>query len=141
MITYTAEVDALRALARKVSAFDKAIKVNPVAGPAVREGMIFMAYHAERHASQITHRDTWTLYRSYVTDFVQIGDKAQSVVYVDPTIINPNNERPAIYALVEFGRGGDHDAFGLTVQAADTYVFSGIGLMMDVAMQTANQTM
>lgn len=97
-------------------------------GGNVKTGLYAMAAQTATYAAVITHRDTATLYRSY-----EIEEKpGKAAIYIDPAMINPRGERPAVYGPEEFARGGSHNAFGRAYsQANPSYVISGIEVILN----------
>ncbi len=114
---------------------DRALAID---GTPVKHGLKWIANSAERYASSVTHLDTWTLWESYLVHQSVGTSGAFATVYVDPSVINPRGQRPAIYAEYEFARGGGHDAFQITVGVSDSYVNPGIDLIINEAMRELN---
>lgn len=137
MLAYDIDTEVMKRLEAALENFDKEIQVAP-AGPAVKRGLARMSGHASRFASGITHIDTGTLYRSYLLKMDDGTSGSYAQIYVNPQVVNPRGQRPVVYAPYEFGRGGDHDAFGQTVRAAGPWVDEGVQIILETAAKRLN---
>lgn len=126
-------------VAAAIARMDAALEVNPP-GRAVSAALSVIAERTAAYASEITHRDTNTLYRSYRKEYGQGTSGAFATIYVDPSVVNPRGAQPAVYAAHEFNRGGDHDAFGrATARANSDFVQVGIRRMLQEAARAGRQ--
>lgn len=100
-------------------------------GDNVRKSLLFMAETTEKYWSQVTHRDTATLYRSYLIEIGDAGGRGSANIFIDPHMINPRGQFPAEYGPYEFARGGSHDAIGQAFRYANPRVaVQGIELII-----------
>lgn len=134
-LAYSVEHE-LREAQRFVDTFDRNLAVSPMSS-AVRSGLGKMSGEASRFAGRITHIDTATLYRSYGVRLGQGTSGAYAQVYILPGVTNPRGQKPVVYGPFEFGRGGSHDAFGRTVDAAGEMVEKGVDQILNEAAKAA----
>lgn len=134
-LAYEVESEIKR-MERAIRLYDKALSDD---GQPVRRGLTRMSGAGSRFASSITHIDTATLYRSYGVRQGVGTSGAYATIYILPGIVNPRGQRPVVYGPYEFGRGGDHDAFGRTVQQSDQFVEPAIEQILNDAGREASR--
>jgi len=70
----------------------------------------------------VVHVDTGALRASQRIDFIESGNEATAIIFVDPTAVNPKGQYPAEYGVYENRRGGSHAFYDIGADYAQAYI-------------------
>lgn len=98
----------------------RAIRPNGALGRVVKK----VGLSTLRWIDGVVHVDTGALRASQRIDYIESGNEATAIIFVDPTAQNPKGQYPAEYGVYENRRGGAHAFYDIGADYAQAYIAS-----------------